>query len=233
MINKGLGTFFFFYCECAPHIGCLLPMPASRHKFIRQEMWVCKCRSNKPQPTTTSLSWRVKKKNPFQANRSSCTSQGHCSSQMGLAAYSPSLRSYLQRLESSLCKPQAPAPEKKPGSSRRLRQEDGLAKCYYRRQMSRSFPHTCSICHHPIHALSLFLLSAHSSLPVSLTQSQSISLARRHLLSRFVSCVTDSFVTLSLFRFSEPFRPSEGTSVRATYHHHQSQYHSEDVRCRI
>lgn len=59
---------------------------------------------------------------------------------MGLAAHSPRLHSYLQRLVSSRCKPHAPAPRKQPGSSRWLHQEDRLAKCYYQSQMSRSFP---------------------------------------------------------------------------------------------
>lgn len=155
-----------------------LPIPASRNEFTRQELWVCKGSRNKLQPIASL----------------SCTSQGYCSCQMGLAAHLPGLHSHLLRLVSSRCKPQAPAPDKKPGSSWWLHQEDGLAKCYHQCQMSHSFPHTCSICHHvPIPAL---LLSARSSPSVSLTQSQSFSPSGLTFSFMFVSYTTDSFVTL-------------------------------------
>lgn len=157
-----------------------LPIPASRNEFIRQELWVCKGSSDKLQPTALL----------------SRTSQGYCSCQMGLAAHLPGLHSHLLRLVSSRCKPQAPAPDKKPGSSWWLHQEDRLAKCYHQCQMSHSFPHTCSICHHSHVPIPALLLSARSSPSVSLTQSQSFSPSGLTFSFMFVSYTTDSFVTL-------------------------------------
>lgn len=109
-----------------------------------------------PQP---SVSLGEVKTKTFSGQALSCINQGHCSSQMGLAARSPSLHSYLRRLMSSWCKPQAPDPEKKPGSSRWLHQEDRLAKCYYQYQMSILPLTPAPFVIIPIHALSLFLLS--------------------------------------------------------------------------
>lgn len=84
----------------------------------------------------------------------SSTSQGYCYCQMELAAHLPGLHLHLQRLVSSRCKPQAPAPGKKNPKKTSSGQADdcikrtGPAKCYYRSQMSCSFPATCSACHH-------------------------------------------------------------------------------------
>ena len=193
-------------------------------------MWVCKCRSNKTSTHNRQFYLLGGKKATFSSQPLSCTSQGYCSSQMGLAAHSPRLHSYLQRLVSSRCKPHAPAPQKQPGSSRRLHQEDRLAKCYYQSQMSRSFPsHLLNLSSFPFMlTLSLFLLSVHSLLSVPLAQSQSLSLTCcRSPSSLFLMRPT----SLSLLRFSQtPFRLSRGTSVRVTCNHHQSRYHSEDVR---
>lgn len=163
-------------------------------------MWVCKCRSNKTSTHNRQFYLLGGKKATFSSQPLSCTSQGYCSSQMGLAAHSPRLHSYLQRLVSSRCKPHAPAPQKQPGSSRRLHQEDRLAKCYYQSQMSRSFPsHLLNLSSFPFMLThSLFLLSVHSLLSVPLAQSQSLSLT---------CCRSPS-----------------------SCNHHQSRYHSEDVR---
>ncbi len=219
MINKGLGIYIFTLNMLNTSDVCcwflLLGMNSSDSKCGYVSVEVAN-----PNPQPPAFLRGVK--NPFSGQPLSFTSQGHSRSQMGLAAYSPSLHSYLQRLESSLCKPQAPAPEKCLGQADDYIKWTGLpsvticAKCPVLSLTPARFVII------PIHALSLFLLSAHSSLSVSLTQSQSISLPYWHSLSCFVSYATDSSVTLRLFRFSKPFRLSKGTSVRVTYHHHNS-----------
>lgn len=149
---------------------------------------------------------------------------------MGLAAHSPRLHSYLQRLVSSRCKPHAPAPRKQPGSSRWLHQEDRLAKCYYQSQMSRSFPsHLLNLSSFPLMlALSLSIVCTFITLCPS--RSKSVFVTNTLTFSRSSLFLTRP-IPLSLLRFSQtPVRLSRGASVRVTCNRHQSQYHSEDVR---
>lgn len=204
---------FFFPSEYAPHIW-----------------WGVCCRFlllgiNSSGKKCGFLSVEVTNLNPANLQLSAllfCTSQGQCSSQMGLAARFPSLHSYLQRVMSSRCKPQAPAPEKKLRSGRWLHQKDGLAKCYYQCQMFRSFPHTCSISHH----------SRSCSLTLSIVRTFITLLSHSFKVSPFHSHADIfSLVYFLCYRFLchsegpqilKPARLSKGTSVRVMSYHHQS-----------
>lgn len=121
---------------------------------------------------------------------------------MGLAAHSPRLHSYLQRLVSSRCKPHAPAPRKQPGSSRWLHQEDRLAKCYYQSQMSRSFPsHLLNLSSFPLMlALSLSIVCTFITLCPS--RSKSVFVTNTLTFSRSSLFLTRP-IPLSLLRFSQ------------------------------
>lgn len=118
-------------------------------------MWVCKCRRNKPrprQPTTTSLTWGIKK----QANRSPAQAKVTAAAKWGWQHVPPACTHTTEDSCPHGVNHKLLPRRKNPGSSRWLHQEDGLAKCYYQCQTSRSFPHTCSICHHS-HSCSLSL----------------------------------------------------------------------------
>lgn len=165
MINQSLVNFLLL---CTSEVF----LAASRHQLIRGEMWVCRCRN--PRPTKTSLTRRCeRKKKTFSGQSLSCTSQGYCSSQTGLAEHSPSLRSGLQRLVSSRCKTTRSCPRERARVTPMITSRGhGLpsvtisAKCPVLPLTPAQFVTI------PIDALSLCLLSAHPSLSVTLAQSR-------------------------------------------------------------
>lgn len=135
---------------------------------------------------------------------------------MGLAAHSPRLHSYLQRLVSSRCKPHAPAPRKQPGSSRWLHQEDRLAKCYYQSQMSRSFPsHLLNLSSFPLMlALSLSIVCTFITLCPS--RSKSVFVTNTLTFSRSSLFHTRPIPFESLEIFSNPLQAVQLSGSHAT-----------------
>lgn len=149
------------------------------------------------------------KKKTFSGQSLSCTSQGYCSSQTGLAEHSPSLRSGLQRLVSSRCKTTRSCPRERARVTPMITSRgQGLpsvtisAKCPVLPLTPAQFVTI------PIDALSLFLLSAHPSLSVTLAQSRVCFLCHCESLQiHFFGCPTQhicqghilpSSVTISL-----------------------------------
>lgn len=106
----------------------------------------------------------------------------------------------------------------------------GRAKCYYRCQMSRSFPATCSACHRSRCRFPPLLL-LHCPLPVialHLTPSVFLLPGDWH----FLSCLyLTPLIPLSLPVSSAAQNPLWCTKTHLTgsRYHRQSQYRSEDV----
>lgn len=147
---------------------CLL-IPASRHELIRQEMWLCTCRSNKPQPP--ALTGGVKKIT-FQANSSPAQAKVTAAAKWGWQHNRPACTHTCKDLCPRCINHKLLPQRKGPGQTDDYIKRMGLpsvtisAKCPVLTLTPARFVIL------PIHALSLFLLSAHSSLSVSLKVSQ-------------------------------------------------------------